>query len=75
VPADRRHGAGEPSPADSDALLDELVQAHLDTIELMLDRPLDADESAHVDYLRALVRQVKAATACEMMRSSVPPWR
>jgi hypothetical protein len=44
------------------ALLEELVQAHLDTIELLAEREPLADDS-HVDYLRALVRVAKARTA------------
>jgi hypothetical protein len=44
-------------------LVDELVEAHLDTIELVLDRPDDLAWSPHVRYLQALVRQAKQMTA------------
>jgi hypothetical protein len=49
-------------PVD-DALLEELVQAHLDTIELLLEREPSVDDHSHLDYLRALVRAAKARTA------------
>jgi hypothetical protein len=46
-----------------DELLDELVQAHLDTIEMLL--PLEDDPSCarHVAYLQGLIRHAKRVTA------------
>jgi len=46
-----------------DRLIDELIEARLDTIELLLDGDPDVDDRSHVDYLRALVRDAKTLTA------------
>jgi hypothetical protein len=46
------------------ALLPELVEAHLDTIEVMLEAPeVDRDDRGHVQYLQALVHEAKAQMA------------
>jgi hypothetical protein len=50
---------------DRDALLDELVQAHLDTIELTLGVADDRSWIAHVGYLQDLVRHAKRASAVD----------
>jgi hypothetical protein len=44
-------------------LVDELVQAHLDSIELLLELEVHLHDVAHVDYLRSLVRAAKAHSA------------
>jgi hypothetical protein len=44
-------------------LLDELVQAHLDSIELLLEVERHLDDLGHVDYLRSLVRAAKEHAA------------
>jgi hypothetical protein len=54
--------AGSLPPA-ARLLVAELVEAHVDTIELLLDRKPDVDDAPHVDYLQALVRRAKAMTA------------
>lgn len=37
-------------------LVDELLEAHLDTVELALEPRSDFEWSSHVEYLRALHR-------------------
>ena len=44
-------------------LLEELLDANLDTIEKVLGDGLDFDWLRHVDYLRALHRQGEAVLA------------
>jgi hypothetical protein len=46
-----------------DALLDELVEAHIDTIEMLVDYEHDPSWSSHAQYLRGLVRHAKRLTA------------
>jgi hypothetical protein len=61
-----RYDAAMGSPSQHltvERLIDELVEAHLDTIELLLDGDPDVDDRSHVDYLRALVREAKTRTA------------
>jgi hypothetical protein len=41
----------------------ELLEAHLDTVELMLGWTDEACWGAHLDYLRALVRTTEAILA------------
>jgi hypothetical protein len=47
-------------------LLDELVQAHLDTIEMSLELHDDPSWMSHVAYLQGLVRHAKRTTAARM---------
>jgi hypothetical protein len=59
----------EDGERDREALVDELVQAHLDTIELVL--AIDgAPFAAHVAYLQGLVRYAKRTTATTGGRAS-----
>jgi hypothetical protein len=55
------------SDADPDddmrELLRELVDAHLDTIEMFLGRGDPAARAAHLDYVQGLVRYSKRFTA------------
>ena len=46
-----------------DALVDELVEAHLDTIEMADSRRADDAWACQLDYLRALVRAAHAVQA------------
>jgi len=46
-----------------DALVDELVEAHLDTIELATAAGLTEQWERQLDYLRALVRAAQAGQA------------
>ena len=46
-----------------DTLVDELVEAHLDTIELATASGLSAQWERQLDYLRALVRAAHAVQA------------
>jgi hypothetical protein len=51
---------GEPDYA---ALIDELVEAHLDTIEIAQDAHDDPSWSSHLSYLQSLVRLAKRVAA------------
>jgi hypothetical protein len=53
----RDHDAG------FEELVSELVDAHLDTIELLVDRDDAATDDAHLEYLQALVRYSKRLMA------------
>jgi hypothetical protein len=44
-------------------LVDELIQSHLDTIEMALGDPSDRDWLSHVAYLQDLVRYATSALA------------
>ena len=44
-------------------LVCELVDAHLDTIELLVGREHSTTDAAHLEYLRALVRYSKRLMA------------
>ena len=56
-------GAGTEPHVLLDALVDELVEAHLDTIELATAAGLSAQWERQLDYLRALVRAAHAVQA------------
>jgi hypothetical protein len=45
------------------ALLDELVEAHMDTIEMLVVYQDDPSWSSHALYLQGLVRQAKRLAA------------
>lgn len=45
-----------PSPHDLEPLLEELLDAHLDTLELLADDEPSVRRLSHVEYLRALYR-------------------
>jgi hypothetical protein len=47
----------EPPPPELMALLQELLDAHLDTAELAQEMVLEEDWEAHLDYLRTLQRR------------------
>ena len=55
------------STRDHDArfeeLVSELVDAHVDTIELLVGRDGAATDAAHIEYLQALVRYSKRLMA------------
>jgi hypothetical protein len=51
-------------------LFDELVEAHLDTIEVLLGGPEEAAWRPHVQYLQALVRQARRMTAAGDARTA-----
>lgn len=55
--------SGTASPMLLEALVDELLDAHLDTIELARATGLDGPWDRQLDYLRALVRAGHAAQA------------
>jgi hypothetical protein len=44
-------------------LVQELVDGHRDTIELLLAGELDLERRGHVEYLQALVRHAETAAA------------
>jgi hypothetical protein len=46
-------------------LADELLQAHLDTVELAQSTATGSDWQAHLDYLRALLRRGQEVLAAE----------
>lgn len=46
-------------------LADELLQAHLDTVELAQAPATESDWQAHLDYLRALLRRGQEVLAAE----------
>jgi hypothetical protein len=48
---------------DLDALIDELVEAHMDTIEMLGDWLDDPSWHSHSVYLQGLVRHTKRVTA------------
>jgi hypothetical protein len=56
-------GAGTERHVLLEALVDELVEAHLDTIEMATAAGLDAAWERQLDYLRALVRAAHAVQA------------
>ena len=56
-------GAGTEPHVLLDALVDELVEAHLDTIEMAAAAGLDDAWACQLDYLRALVRAAHAVQA------------
>ncbi|WCB96510.1 hypothetical protein DSM104299_05269 [Baekduia alba] len=54
------------STHDRDALLwllDELLEAHLDTVEMILGGQSDADWTSHAEYLKGLQRLGRATIA------------
>ena len=48
--------------ADAD-LVEELIDAHLDTIELLLAGELDLERRGHLEYLQALARRAMVMIA------------
>ncbi len=46
-------------------LADELLEAHLDTVELAQSVSTESDWQAHLDYLRALLRRGQELLAAE----------
>jgi hypothetical protein len=46
-------------------LADELLEAHLDTVELAQSPSTESDWQAHLDYLRALLRRGQELLAAE----------
>ena len=56
-------GAGTEPHVLLDALVDELVEAHLDTIELAIAAGLGTTWERQLDYLRALVRAAHGVQA------------
>ena len=48
--------------ADND-LVEELIDAHLDTVELLLAGELDLERRGHVEYLQALARHAMVMIA------------
>jgi hypothetical protein len=57
----RKHLHGTPSEADLVELIEELVDAHLDTVQV--GDETDREWSAHVRYIQALVRASQARLA------------
>jgi hypothetical protein len=57
----QQHHHGTPSEADLVELVEELVEAHLDTVQIGAEA--DHEWSAHVRYLQALVRASQARLA------------
>ncbi len=56
-------GAGTEPHVLLDTLVDELVEAHLDTIELATAAGVSGHWERQLDYLRALVRAAHAVQA------------
>jgi hypothetical protein len=50
-------------PTPEADLVRELIDGHLDTIELLLAGDLNLERRGHVEYLQALVRHAETATA------------
>jgi hypothetical protein len=54
------------------ALVEELVDASLDTIELALDSPAESEWPPHVEYLKALQRQANGVLAALVPAVELP---
>jgi HPt (histidine-containing phosphotransfer) domain-containing protein len=55
----------EPPDNGLQELVDELVEAHMDTIEMLVTARLDDDWGSHVRYLQGLVRLAHTAQAVD----------
>jgi hypothetical protein len=56
----------------NEALIDELVQAHLDTIEMVEEWLGDPSWDSHSEYLKGLVRYAKRLTAARAAGGASP---